>query len=403
MSTCLDGYMGRELYSDFDQHIITAAFKKPVFTTDLSHNWELAWKHKRVKQWSSVDVMAWFLYVIEDQERKDIVQSKLHNFNVKGLTLMGMTEDEFAERDPLYGQTLYRDLQKRLKEEREAVIPSPRNPWMPPQVYSCFQGPSPILDEHRVLTSTRVHKQPDLPELPPDWDSMWMNTPIYEWSELDVMAWVFSVLEKENLPIHKMDLTRFKCNGEDLLRMSKEDFKERSSKYGLKLYEAWICKRNEDCSTQFEERRKEISSMVPTPQEPEYPSSHSGSDSDDSMEDRPEMQNALPRRRAGGYGSLWPFLRDLLKSGKNSEAIDWVQRDKGIFKVKDSRKLAQLWGERKNNPNMNYEKMSRTLRYNYTSGYLKRVPGQRLVFGFGPYAQGWKCYEDFPVVPEDRT
>jgi len=39
--------------------------------------------------------------------------------------------------------------------------------------------------------------------------------------------------------------------------------------------------------------------------------------------------------------------------------------------------VAQLWGERKNKPAMNYEKLSRALRYYYDGDMISKVQGKR--------------------------
>ena len=44
--------------------------------------------------------------------------------------------------------------------------------------------------------------------------------------------------------------------------------------------------------------------------------------------------------------------------------------------------VAQLWGARKNKPNMNYEKLSRALRYYYDGDMICKVHGKRFVYKF---------------------
>lgn len=61
--------------------------------------------------------------------------------------------------------------------------------------------------------------------------------------------------------------------------------------------------------------------------------------------------------------------------------ITWVG-DKGAFKLVDPEKVAQLWGERKNKPAMNYEKLSRALRYYYDGDMIHKVHGKRFVYKF---------------------
>ena len=66
---------------------------------------------------------------------------------------------------------------------------------------------------------------------------------------------------------------------------------------------------------------------------------------------------------------LWRFLLDLLKDNNcNPEHIRWENRAEGIFTIVNSAHVAGLWGKKKKNDKMNYEKMSRAIRFGFIYG-----------------------------------
>ena len=71
---------------------------------------------------------------------------------------------------------------------------------------------------------------------------------------------------------------------------------------------------------------------------------------------------------------LWQFLLYLLVQNKHSNVIRWTSKQEGMFKVVDSEGLAKLWGRHKNRPEMNYDKLSRAMRYYYNKNLLDKAP-----------------------------
>ena len=62
--------------------------------------------------------------------------------------------------------------------------------------------------------------------------------------------------------------------------------------------------------------------------------------------------------------TLWQFLLQLLLDPTNDQLICWTNEE-GEFKLLQAEEVAKLWGTRKNKPSMNYDKLSRALRYYY--------------------------------------
>ncbi|XP_017940083.1 ETS translocation variant 4 [Manacus vitellinus] len=98
------------------------------------------------------------------------------------------------------------------------------------------------------------------------------------------------------------------------------------------------------------------------------------------------------KQEAGGYregppyqrrGSLqlWQFLVALLDDPTNSHFIAWTGRGME-FKLIEPEEVARLWGIQKNRPAMNYDKLSRSLRYYYEKGIMQKVAGERYVYKF---------------------
>ncbi|KAI1893762.1 hypothetical protein AGOR_G00127010 [Albula goreensis] len=94
----------------------------------------------------------------------------------------------------------------------------------------------------------------------------------------------------------------------------------------------------------------------------------------------------IPAAALAGYtGSgpiqLWQFLLELLTDKSCQAFISWTG-DGWEFKLSDPDEVARRWGKRKNKPKMNYEKLSRGLRYYYDKNIIHKTSGKRYVYRF---------------------
>lgn len=75
------------------------------------------------------------------------------------------------------------------------------------------------------------------------------------------------------------------------------------------------------------------------------------------------------------------FLLEILTDKEHRDIIQW-NGSEGEFKLVEPDKVAELWGKRKNKFTMNYEKLSRALRYYYDGDMISKVSGKRFVYKF---------------------
>ncbi|KAL5259712.1 hypothetical protein ACHWQZ_G009977 [Mnemiopsis leidyi] len=96
-------------------------------------------------------------------------------------------------------------------------------------------------------------------------------------------------------------------------------------------------------------------------------------------ESRRSASNGIDCGRQGV--TLWQFILELLADESCQEIVAWTENPLE-FKVINSKEMATRWGNRKNRPKMNYDKLSRALRYYYRKNLIQHVPGKRQVYFF---------------------
>lgn len=81
-----------------------------------------------------------------------------------------------------------------------------------------------------------------------------------------------------------------------------------------------------------------------------------------------------------GKPLLWHFLYNILESARFHEVIIWLDREGGLFVIRQPELLAKMWGQCKSNPNMTFECLSRSLRAYYQKGIISKT--SRLQYQF---------------------
>ena len=95
----------------------------------------------------------------------------------------------------------------------------------------------------------------------------------------------------------------------------------------------------------------------------------------------PSTATLLAGYQGSGPIQLWQFLLELLTDKSCQAFISWTG-DGWEFKLTDPDEVARRWGMRKNKPKMNYEKLSRGLRYYYDKNIIHKTAGKRYVYRF---------------------
>ncbi|XP_066557155.1 ETS homologous factor isoform X2 [Amia ocellicauda] len=219
------------------------------------------------------------------------------------------------------------------------------------------------------------------------------------WSKFQVWEWLQQTLDVNQIDATSIPFQNFDIDGRQLCTMSYQDFTRAAGSVGPLLFQSltdikwneFSCSilpfKEESCyyncsNADFFDIKTPFQpsiAITTVPSSPEAKRQHS----------RPQSAQVKKHNPRGTH--LWEFIRDiLLNPERNPGLIKWEDRSEGVFRFLKSEAVAQLWGKKKNNSSMTYEKLSRAMRYYYKREILERVDGRRLVYKFGRNARGWK-------------
>ncbi|XP_041445691.1 ETS homologous factor [Xenopus laevis] len=252
----------------------------------------------------------------------------------------------------------------------------------------------------------------------------WQDVHPQYWSKFQVWEWLQQLIDTNQLDANCIPFHDFDIAGEHLCNMTLQDFTQAAGSVGHILYNnLQNLKWSGQCGSQMPQsfnvviktEQTEPSSMPPWKDEGYFydnsydemyesktfcrnqhslpsPSPYTMVYTEpDGKKAHEHPQKASTKKHNPRGTHLWEFIRDiLLTPEKNPGLIKWEDRSEGVFRFLKSEAVAQLWGKKKNNSSMTYEKLSRAMRYYYKREILERVDGRRLVYKFGRNARGWK-------------
>lgn len=206
----------------------------------------------------------------------------------------------------------------------------------------------------------------NIPTDPRNWD----RTHIHHW-----MTWAIKQFNLKDI-----DMPKWKINGEQLYRISLQDFQKMVPNDPGDIFWTHLeLLRKMKVVAVMRDGPKE---MQPNRRQPKIMEQNKVTKV--KLDMSPYARNPESYNKSqihNGQVQLWQFLLELLTTRDFRNVIHWIG-DEGEFKLVNPEVVAKLWGERKNKPKMNYEKLSRALRYYYDGDMISKVHGKRFVYKF---------------------
>ncbi|XP_041889973.1 Friend leukemia integration 1 transcription factor [Corvus kubaryi] len=207
------------------------------------------------------------------------------------------------------------------------------------------------------------------------------------WTQEHVRQWLEWAIKEYGLM--EIDTTIFQnMDGKELCKMNKDDFLRTTSLYNTEVLLSHLSYLRESSSLLvYNTPSHTDSSRLATKEGPPVAGTQNVNKTTEQQRPQPDPYQILgpTSSRLANPGSgqiqLWQFLLELLSDSSNASCITW-EGTNGEFKMTDPDEVARRWGERKSKPNMNYDKLSRALRYYYDKNIMTKVHGKRYAYKF---------------------
>lgn len=352
----------------------------------------MSWTQKHPEHWSQNEILDW-IYFVAGTIEVDPTTIRGEGFqNITGPELCRMKLEDFQKRDPINGKCFF-EMFRSLHKDAFFIEPT-----------GCdFNTPEPY-----TLTTMEVKQEQYEPK---QCDKAETNIQLLDYrlsdKEMQVLIegdWIpidYSSFKDIDVALHEeyqswpQDVGYSGSDSESV--MSESSDLEHSN--GLLRYPYNVNRRTGSTGSDVLSDDDNYAPVVPT-----TVTGHKQTTSKQRKPNSPRKQKPSGEqnkqqnrgRKPGQRNHLWEFIRDLLKDPKfNPLMLRWEEKETGVFRFVQSEAVAQMWGRKKNNPGMTYEKLSRAMRFCRTAGYFAEVPKtgkfpKKLCFRFGAKAYGWE-------------
>ncbi|CAI9725940.1 SAM pointed domain-containing Ets transcription factor [Octopus vulgaris] len=195
----------------------------------------------------------------------------------------------------------------------------------------------------------------------------WSMKPPKYWNKDDIQNWMSYIAKVYDITLESKNFEDI-TSGKQLKKMTSKEFQQRDFIYG-----DWI-------HNMLKKMFDQVTSLNSgTSKDTLSPFTSKNEDKFNSFFSNLFNENLCTMSLLPLYAFIYAALKHSLF---NPKILRWENEKSGTFQFIDPEKFAKLWGLTKNNNNMNYEKLSRSLRHYYPKRILKRVGGKRLIYKF---------------------
>ncbi|XP_064635307.1 ETS-related transcription factor Elf-3-like isoform X1 [Lineus longissimus] len=367
-----------DVFTSDDSNSIPSTVLQYMQTKDRSLD---DWRYKHPQRWTKTEVMG-FLHYFGELSGFDIRNFYGERFqDVTGERLCAMTKEDLLAKDPNYGEDIYTFLRRMATDQM--AIKSPNASYLD------GSGPMfglPATKEEELYAGEYLW---NLGSDPVDFDDPPESIDFSVQIGATTYAYPINPNPKslENLPLTMPSVP----TGQSQYKLPLQDPFTNSQSFGShSQHQSSYYPSPFETKIKVEHGTDRKSRRVPMkkPRGRVHKSSFHSSSGDESSDSEMDIK---PTKRGKG-NRLWEFIAGLLKNSHcNPRIIKWEDKANGIFRIVQSQTVANMWGGKKNNDGMTYEKLSRALRFSRTAGYFADVPKdgrypKKLCFKFGDRA-----------------